>query len=276
MISVVVLTKNEEQDLPACLESIRWCDDVHVVDSGSTDQTVSLARELGAKVCVHPFESFGRQRNWAIDHCELRHEWILFLDADERSTPSFEKALLHAVVKSPPDVAGYYCCWKMMLGDRWLKRSDNFPKWQFRLFRKGRARFVDVGHGQKEGQVDGRIEYLREPYLHYAFSRGWDVWEERHRRYAKQEAKERFGKKLRWADLVSAHPSKRNPAIKQLVGNLPGWPSFRFFYSYVLKGGWREGREGWLYSRKILWYEQQTQRELRQLAAEHRRRRSGT
>ena len=146
-----------------------------------------------------------------------------------------------------------------MLGDRWLKRSDNFPKWQFRLFRKGCARFIDVGHGQKEGAVEGRIEYLREPYLHYAFSRGWEVWTERHRRYARQEAEERSGKPLKLQDLMSPHGSKRNPAIKQLVGNLPGWPQFRFFYSYVLKGGFLEGNEGLTYCRKIMWYEQETQ-----------------
>ncbi len=265
MVSVVILTKNEGQDLPACLESLGWCEDVHVLDSGSSDQTVAIAQRYGARVSTNAFKSFGQQRNWAIDHCAVKHEWILFLDADERSTPEFMSAVKAAVGSASAGVAGFYCCWKMMLGERWLKRSDNFPKWQFRLFRKGRARFIDVGHGQKEGEVDGRIEYIREPYLHYAFSRGWDVWTERHRKYARQEAEERSGKSLKLQDLVSPHGSKRNPAIKLLLGKLPGWPQFRFFYSYVLKGGWLEGREGLIYCRKIMWYEQQTQREMSRL-----------
>jgi glycosyltransferase involved in cell wall biosynthesis len=263
MVSVIILTKNEEQDLPACLASLAWCTDLHVVDSGSTDRTLEVAREHGAAVLQNPFESFGSQRNWAIDHCDVRTDWILFLDADERSTPEFEVALTVATRSVSDEVAGFYCCWKMMLGEQWLKRSDNFPKWQFRLFRKGRARFIDVGHGQKEGEVDGRLEYLHEPYLHFAFSRGWDVWEARHRKYARQEAAERQGRKLRLSDLMSPHGSKRNPAIKQLVGNLPGWPQFRFFYSYFVKGGCREGSEGLTYCRKIMWYEQLIQQELR-------------
>lgn len=267
MVSVIILTKNEEQDLPACLASLAWCNDVHVVDSGSSDRTVDIARAHGATVWTNPFTSFGQQRNWAIDHCAVKNDWILFLDADERSTPEFRRAVVSAIDSAEPEVAGFYCCWKMMLGDRWLKRSDNFPKWQFRLFRKGLARFIDVGHGQKEGAVEGRIEYLREPYLHYAFSRGWEVWTERHRRYARQEAEERSGKSLKVQDLVSPHGSKRNPAIKLLVGNLPGWPQFRFFYSYVLKGGFLEGNEGLTYCRKIMWYEQETQREMKRLKA---------
>ncbi|MEI8285420.1 MAG: hypothetical protein WCG52_10580 [bacterium] len=153
----------------------------------------------------------------------------------------------------------------MMLGEKWLKRSDNFPKWQFRLFRKGRARFIDVGHGQKEGEVDGRIDYLSEPYLHFAFSRGWSVWEERHKRYAKKEATERIQSSVKMQQLFSKHATKRNPAIKQIFGTLPGWPQFRFFYSYFLKGGWLEGREGLEYCQRIMWYEKLTQRELQNL-----------
>jgi glycosyltransferase involved in cell wall biosynthesis len=265
MVSVVILTKDEEQDLPACLESLGWCEDVHVLDSGSSDRTVEIAQKYGVRVSTNAFKSFGQQRNWAIDHCAVKYEWILFLDADERSTPEFVRAVKAAVSSACAGVAGFYCCWKMMLGERWLKRSDNFPKWQFRLLRKGRARFVDVGHGQKEGQVYGSVEYIREPYLHYAFSRGWDVWMERHRKYARQEAEERSGKPLKLQDLVSPHSSRRNPAIKLLVGNLPGWPQFRFLYSYVLKGGFLEGNEGLTYCRKIMWYEQLTQHELRAL-----------
>jgi glycosyltransferase involved in cell wall biosynthesis len=268
MVSVIILTKNEEKDLPACLESLRWCDDIHVVDSGSLDKTVEVARSQGATVSTHPFSSFGEQRNWAIDHCLTKYGWILFLDADERSTPPFERVLKERLESVSEDVAGFYCCWKMMLGERWLKKSDNFPKWQFRLFRKGRARFIDVGHGQKEGDIDGRVEYLREPYLHYAFSRGWGPWHERHLKYARQEAEERRRKQLNFKDLFSPHGSKRNPAIKHLVGSLPGWPQFRFFFSYLLKGGFLEGKEGLSYCQKMMWYEREIQKETRQLKSQ--------
>jgi len=265
MVSVIILTKNEERDLPACLKSLRWCDDIHILDSGSTDGTRDIAKAHGASVLSNEFQSFGIQRNWAIDNCPVRHGWILFLDADERSTPEFQSALHAAITEAKEDRAGFYCCWKMMLGSTWLKRADNFPKWQFRFFRKGRARFIDVGHGQKEGAVQGRIDYLREPYLHYAFSGGWHLWEDRHRRYAKQEAAERRGRSINPLQMFSPHASRRNPAIKQCLGNLPGWPWFRFFYSYFLKGGWMEGPRALEYCKKIKWYENLIQKELRSM-----------
>ncbi|MBU6181592.1 MAG: glycosyltransferase family 2 protein [Verrucomicrobia bacterium] len=266
MVSVVILTKNEESDLPACLDSLAWAQDVHVVDSGSTDRTVDIAKQSGAKVLVNPFQSFAHQRNWAIDHCSFENSWILFLDADERSTLAFEKAVLSSVEKAETPVAGFFCCWKMMLGGRWLKRSDNFPKWQFRLLRRGSARFIDVGHGQKEGAVDGVIQHIMEPYLHYPFSNGWESWMERHRRYAKLEADDRLGNPLpRLRQLLSPHASQRNTAIKRTVANIPLWPQFRFFYSYVAKGGWLEGSEGFEYCRKMMWYEMQIQIEMKRL-----------
>lgn len=263
MVSVIILTKNEEKDLPACLESLCWCNDIHVVDSGSCDFTVQIAQSYRASVLINNFESFAQQRNWAIDHCAVKHDWILFLDADERSTPEFYSALIFALGSADHEVAGFYCCWKMILGTQWLKRADNFPKWQFRILRRGRARFIDVGHGQKEGAVDGQIEYLREPYLHYAFSRGWQTWMERHRRYARKEAAERFKNPIDLKKIFSLHGAKRNPAIKRLVGNLPIWPQIRFFYSFVLNGGWLEGSEGLDYCWKIMWYEQEIQREIK-------------
>ena len=266
-VSTIILTKDAARDLPECILSLEWCHDLHVVDSGSSDDTVAIATKGGARILVNPFVSFGRQRNWAIDHCETVHPWILFLDADERSTPEFANALKRAIGEASIGVAGFYCCWKTMLENRWLRRSDNFPKWQFRLFRKGRARFIDVGHGQKEGDVVGKIEYLREPYLHDAFSMGWPLWEEKHRKYARLEALERMrgGSPLLISDLFSRHGSKRNVSIKRLVGNLPGWPQFRFFYSYMLKGGWMEGKEGLEYCRRMMWYELNIKTEMKNL-----------
>ena len=101
MISVIILTRNEENDLPRCLNSLRWCDDVHVVDSGSSDATLSIARKFGAHIYEHPFASFGGQRNWSLDHCDIKHPWILFLDADEVANEEFVKAAAKAVREAP-------------------------------------------------------------------------------------------------------------------------------------------------------------------------------
>src|ERR1700761_1903911 len=170
MVSVIILTKNEEHDLALCLNALKWCDDIHVLDSGSTDETINIANTFGTTIWTNPFESFGKQRNFALDHIAIKYNWILFLDADEVATEKFHDALLDAINNAGDDVAGFYCCWKMMLEDKWLKRCDNFPKWQFRLIKKDKARFTDFGHGQKEDKVMGKKLYLKEPYLHYAFS----------------------------------------------------------------------------------------------------------
>lgn len=254
-LSVVILTKNEEQDLPGCLASIKWCDDIHIIDSGSTDRTVAIAKQADVKCQFNRFESFGSQRNWALERCEFQHDWILFLDADEQATEEFCDALCAAITNADDEVAGFYCCWKMMLYDRWLRYSDSFPKWQFRLLRRGRARFTDYGHGQKEEGVIGRIEYIQEPYLHFAFSKGWSHWIDRHNKYSQAEAIERLQQSINWKNILSVHGSVRNKALKPVVSKLPGWPLLRFFVTYFLKLGFLEGWPAFVYCVNLAYYE---------------------
>ncbi len=255
MISVIILTRNEEQDLPRCLNALGWCDDVHLVDSGSTDQTQNIARNCGAHVYEHPFASFGVQRNWALDHCNIKHSWILFLDSDEVANQAFVQAMRKAVSETPASTAGFYCCWKFIYQDCWLKRCDSFPKWQFRLMRKGFARFIDFGHGQKEAELKGPIEYLRAPYDHHALSKGIGHWLDRHNRYATLEAAVRLATPIRWRNVFSPHGSKRNQALKPIVSRMPGWPLIRFFITYVLFLGFLEGRPGFVYCANLSYYE---------------------
>jgi glycosyltransferase involved in cell wall biosynthesis/UDP-N-acetyl-D-mannosaminuronic acid transferase (WecB/TagA/CpsF family) len=255
MISVIILTRNEEADLPRCLAALRWCDDIHVVDSGSSDATIEIARQHGAIVVEHPFASFGVQRNWALDNCNLKNPWILFLDADEVANPEFVKAMQIAVASAANSVAGFYCCWKFIHQNRWLKRCDSFPKWQFRLLCKGRARFTDFGHGQKETEVNGAIEYLKAPYDHYALSKSIGHWVDRHNRYATLEAAVRLSTSINWSKIVSAHGSTRNQALKPLVSRIPGWPLIRFSITYFLRLGFLEGRVGFVYCANLAYYE---------------------
>ncbi len=254
-VSVIILTRDEEHDLPRCLESLDWCSDIHVVDSGSTDATVEVALAGGAKVRSNPFESFGRQRNWALDHCPIEHPWVLFLDADEAATPEFLRAVRIAIEQAPESCAGFYCCWKLIFCGRWLRRCDSFPKWQFRLLRLGRAQFTDFGHGQKEGEVDGTIDYIRTPYDHFAFSKGFRHWVDRHNNYSDREAMARACSGVDFRRVFSRHPSLRNQALKPLVSKIPGWPAFRFVWMYLTKLGFLEGRPGLIYCAGIAFYE---------------------
>jgi glycosyltransferase involved in cell wall biosynthesis len=256
-LSVIILCKDEALQLPECLRSLRDCAHVHVVDSGSSDDTVMLAEAAGAKVWLHEFRSFGDQRNWALDHCEPLGEWVLFLDADERSTPAFEVAVIDEIGNASSDIAGFYCCWKLLMDGRWLKRSDSFPRYQFRLLRKGRARFEDAGHGQREGLVQGRLDYIREPYLHEAFGKGWSDWFAKHNRYATQEAVSRSAKGISaaWTDFLRGSRAKRLSALKALMSRMPGWPLLRFMQSYVFKLGFLEGVPGLIHATNMGIYE---------------------
>lgn len=255
MISIVILTKDEEKDLPMSLKSVTWSDDIHILDSGSTDKTLEIAETFGAKISYNPFKSFGQQRNHALDHLNIKNDWILFLDADEVVTDAFKSDMFEAIEDADENTAGFYCCWKMMLENTWLKHCDNFPKWQFRLMRKGRARFMDFGHGQKESYVKGEILYLKEPYLHYGFSKGWTQWINRHNKYSTQEAIARVEYRPPFKTIFTKNSSKRNPALKSWLSRIPGWPFLRFFQAYILSFGFLEGVPGFIYCMNMSYYE---------------------
>ena len=255
MVSVVILTKNEERDLARCLSSLKWSSDVHVLDSGSVDRTVEIALEHHAKVSIHPFESFGKQRNFALDTLDFQYDWILFLDADEVVTPDFKEELISSISEADDETVGFYCCWKMILEDRWLKHCDNFPKWQFRVLKKGKAVFTDFGHGQKEGKVDGKLEYIREPYLHYSFSKGWTQWIDRHNKYSSQEAEARLNNCPPFKNVFNKNSSSRNPALKSWLIKVPGWPVLRFLHAYFLNLGFLEGSPGFIYCTNMAYHE---------------------
>jgi glycosyltransferase involved in cell wall biosynthesis len=255
MISTIILTKNEEADLPICLASLQWCDDIHVLDSGSTDKTIDIANEYGAKVWHKTFKSFGQQRNFALDNLIIKYDWILFLDADEVITEEFKASIITSIKSANNEVAGFYCCWKMILEGKWLKRCDNFPKWQFRVLKKNKARFTDFGHGQKEADIIGYIDYIKEPYLHYGFSKGWSQWVDRHNKYSSQEAVERYHNRPPFKNIFARHGSIRNPALKSWLVMLPGWPLMRFFQAYFWNLGFLEGAQGFIFCANIAYYE---------------------
>lgn len=256
-ITVVVLTYNEEANLADCLQSCAWCDDVHVVDSGSTDATVEVARQLGASVHTNPFQSFGQQRNWAIDHVPHKHDWVFHLDADERMTPELVEEM-RAVVEAASTKAGYYVPHKLIFMGRWVRRAEGgYPVYQMRFFHRGRMRFRDHGHGQRE-DTRGEIGLLRQPYLHYNFSKGIDDWVDKHNRYSTLEARQ----------IVSGHSEpdgggspfgntveRRRFFKSRLYPKLPGRWLWRFLWMYVLRFGFLDGRAGLHYCLLVSTYD---------------------
>lgn len=248
MFSVVILTLNEAEHIGPCIDSLHWCDDIHVIDGGSTDNTATIATQKGANVHINRFLSFAKQRNWALEHCNLKYEWILHMDADERSTDSFHYAILKAVQESGPQTSGFYCCWKLLLNGQWLRFSDRFRQWQFRISRRSRACFIDYGDAQKDSQFqDDQLGYVEEPFLHLAFEKGWASWMERQNKYALLKAKERLNTPVDIKQIFTWNRAKRNRSIKIALSRNLFWPALRFVYLYILRLGFLDGKPGLVY-----------------------------
>lgn len=257
-VSALILTYNEEGNLPRCLDALRWCDDILIVDSGSTDATKSIAEAFGARWLERPFDNFAAQRNFGLAAGDFRHDWILHLDADEVATLEFKSALLE--LEPPDDLLGYNIPSKTMLRGRWLRHAGMWPTYQVRLTRRGRLNFKQVGHGQREDCDAKFIGRIDEPYLHFAFSAGLAAWLTKHVRYARDEASEISrpdggGHAVAEKDLSSATGRRR--WLKALANRLPPLrrPVGRFFYVYFWRRGFLDGRAGLTYAAMLSAYE---------------------
>lgn len=257
-LTVVILTQDEEQNLPECLRSLAGAvTDVHVLDSGSTDGTLDVAKAFGVTIHQHAFAGFGQQRNWAIANIPHAHPWVLHLDADERLTPALADELQALLARDPAE-AGFYVPSKLMLDGRWLRYSSGYPVYQVRLFHRERLRFKDHGHGQQE-VTDGTLGYLRCAYLHEAYGKGLDDWFTKHARYARREAE------LIWAEhsgflsilgrVVGGDRVGRRRALKSLAYRLPFRPTLRLLHLLVINRGLLDGRAGIVYARMMAAYE---------------------
>lgn len=267
--SVVILTLNEERDLPRCLASVASCDDLVVLDSGSTDRTAEIARAAGARVFVRRFDNFAGQRNHAQREIAFRHRWVFHLDADEQMTPELDAECRAAAARR--DVDGFYAAPKMLWDGRWIPRCTDFPAWQARFVRAPEFEFIEVGHGQREAP-HMRMGHLQGSYLHDLSSDGEAGWLEKHRRYAKAEARQHLakGESVRPRDLFSAERLVRRRALKHLSYALPARPLLRFVYQYILRRGFLDGAAGLRYCRLLARYEGFTSAELRALHASQR------
>ncbi len=257
-VSVLILTLNEEQNISTCIAALHGFDDIVLLDSFSTDQTMHVAQSLGARTYQRVFDNFAGQRNFALDNIQFANNWILHLDADEVLTDELREEIRRAVVDQGFDA--YRIPSRLMFLGRWLRYSGMYPTYQVRLGRKKALRFAQVGHGQRETLDPQRVGTLKQAYLHYSFSKGLADWFERHNRYSTDEARAtvarlRKGGRIDWAGLLSTAPTRRRRALKDLSLHVPFRPLFRFLYMYVLRLGFLDGRAGWTYCRMMATYE---------------------
>jgi glycosyltransferase involved in cell wall biosynthesis len=270
VISVVILTLNEADNLPRCLDSVRWCDEILVVDSGSTDDTVAIATASGARVLTRAFDTFANQRNYAMESGMLRHPWVLHLDADEVVTAELRDELQALASSRDTRFPIYRVPSKLLFMGRWLRYSGMYPAYQVRFGQRERLRFVDHGHGQRESLPPDQVGTISAPLDHYNFSKGMDDWFARHRRYAHEEALQALaerGDSLRIGELFVRDPTVRRRALKRLGNRLPFRPSLRFLYAYVVRRGFLDGVAGFRYARMLGIYQSFIDRNMDELSA---------
>ncbi len=195
-LSIIIITKNEATNIRACIESVAWADEIIVVDSGSSDATAEICRELGAQVYVHDWPGFGKQKNRALSY--VTHEWVFSIDADERVTPDLQSQLIKAMEDDSED--GFYVPRLSQFCGRFIRHSGWYPDYVLRLFKRVKGRFSDDMVHERV-ILEGNAGRLSSPLLHYSYLSEADV-QRKTEQYARAGAMQMFknGKAASLAD----------------------------------------------------------------------------
>ena len=256
-ISVIVAAKNEEKNLPRCLESLRDAGEIYVIDSQSTDATPEIARAMGAKVVqFHYRGGWPKKRQWAMENVPLQFDWILLLDADEVLTPELSDEIRSALLNS--EVDGFYLCLRMHFMGRVLRHGDA-GFWKLALFRKGKASYECRLRDQDGSMADmevhehvvatGATNRLHNPLIHHNVE-SLDRYIQKHNEYSNWESRvllqgERNDRELRPA--LFGTQAQRRRWLKKKLYAFPGSPVLLFVYRYFLRLGFLDGIPGLIY-----------------------------
>jgi glycosyltransferase involved in cell wall biosynthesis len=236
-LSVAIITYNEEDNLARTLNSVRFADEIVVVDSGSTDRTVEIAESLGAKVFTEPWKGFAGQKNSAVDKCV--GTWVLSLDADEELTGELQaeiREMLDADAQMTPPVDGYRLRLRHVFLGRWMRYGGYYPDMKLRLFRRvtgsGVAHFTDRPVHESV-QVDGRVETMQKDFLHHGYP-NLEIYLEHMNRYSTLGGK------------IVAEKGKVSRLWPAFCWNVALVPLLTFVWNYFFRLGFLDGREGLL------------------------------
>lgn len=271
MISILILTKNEERDLSGCLESVAWSDDIHVYDSLSTDRTVKIAEKFGAIVTKRAFDNWASHQNWGLQNIKFKHPWVFYIDADERITPELRDAVMNAA-RAPGDNIAFRVQRRDFFLDAWLKHVQASP-FYIRLFRPEKIRYerlvnpVTLPDGPV-GQLPGYLD-------HFPFSKGISHWLDRHNSYSTLEAKQILENRSMNAKFslkkafFSREFTERRFHQKELFYRFPARPLLKFILLYIAKRGFLDGQAGLTYSLLQSFYEYMIVLKVREIENNH-------
>lgn len=255
-VTALVLTRNEERAIAKCLESLRFCDQVLVIDSNSTDATASIVEDCGAELILFDWNGrYPKKKQWAMELESIRNEWVLHLDADEIVTEDLAREITSVLAFTPDDVAAYEIPLTYVFMGRRLRHGHRVKKRA--LVKRSRARFPEVGdllapgisevEGHYQPDVQGKCRPSRSRILHHDPD-PVETWIARHNRYSSWEAYLAESPELRTAVRRSRSKAGR------LFDRVPAKPLFFFLYSYILRLGFLDGRPGLYYALQLSWY----------------------
>lgn len=245
-LTIVVLTRNEEDNIAECLEALPHTYPIVVVDSGSTDRTIELAQGYACDIYTNPWPGFAQQRNWALENMGINTEWVLFVDADEVYPERFFEWFTKEIL-SRTDVDAVMVPSFLFFRGRKLKYAPGYPIYHPRLVRTGKVRFTTnhTGHGESVASdcrcINGPIEYE-----HYFYDGNLSKWIQKHVGHSFAEVRVR-----RMEGTIVTRRGRISAWIGHSLWRVP----LRFLYHYVLRQGFRDGREGLQYSLMYTWFE---------------------
>lgn len=245
----MILTKNEEQDLPGCIESLRFSDDIVVLDSLSTDKTVEIATSMGARVVQRAFDNWSAHQNWAMQNIDFKHEWVYYSDADERVTPELAAEIL-AKSATPESHVAFRMPRRDYFMGKWLKHCIPSP-FNIRLFRHDSMRYERIINPVPTPR--GTVGDLKNHFDHFPFSKGMSHWMAKHNSYSTLEAEQIMadraaGSKPSLAKaLTEKDRNERRRHQKAVFYSLPLRPLVKFFIFYFARLGFLDGVAGFRY-----------------------------
>ena len=263
-VSVLIPIRNEAANLPRCLAAVAWADEVFVVDSQSTDASITIATESGAKVVQFHFNGiWPKKKNWALENLPFTHEWVFIIDADEVLPPDTMTEVAGLIEVNRGGCAGFWINRRFMFMGAWLKHAY-YPNWNLRLFKHRLGRYEQLVQGATHSGdnevhehiiVQGPTGRLRSEMDHYAFP-SIDVFVEKHNRYSNWEARLQVEKTpARTDEALQSRPVRLRRLIKRVALHLPCRPTLRFIYVYVFQMGFLDGRRGYYFARLHAVYE---------------------
>lgn len=260
-ISIIIPVKNEEANIGRCLDSIRWADQIFVVDSQSTDQTTTIAQSYGAEVVQFSYRPpFPKKKNWSLENLPFRHPWVFILDADETLPPSAEKEFRAIVDQPHPTIVGYWINRRFHFMGKVLRHAY-FPNWNLRLFLHERGRYEKLSNSETHSgdnevhehvHVAGETGRLSSIMEHYAFP-DMETFIEKHTRYASWEAHAQL---TEHNFSVQDKTVRRRRLLKRWSQRLPFRPALRFCYVYFWQKGFLDGKAGFHFARLHKIYEE--------------------